>query len=122
MKTTKKQFDYFKQRCLYWRDKLGLRGWCLTFKYGTDDDDQYYAHYAMDGGARNIIVSFTSEWAEEDNLSLNNTNIDRVAFHECCEMLIQELANVALDRGASPDYITDLKHGIVRTLENLLYE
>ncbi len=116
MKTTSKQFKYFKSRCHHWAKELGLVGWRLYIKHAELDDA--YASYDANYDGKVVTIKFTK------NLSLGNPvldddQIDRTAYHELFHVKLFELEVTIKYRY---DYLHEsVEHDIINTIEQLVF-
>ena len=105
---TPSDYQYFKKRCAYWIDKLGLKGWSVYYGKGKSDDS--FAWVDLNSTARSALISVADkhpDWC----LINKRRQIDSSALHECLELLLVDL------KGEERD-----KHTAIRTLENLLID
>lgn len=118
MKTTKKDFDYFKVQCLKWQNKLGIINWAVHFDHKSLED--VYAKTAWKTQDMMAVVQLNTTW---DKLRpKNNKELDRLALHEMMHVLLAPLVSEAEWRYASQDGIDTAEHSIVRSLENILVD
>jgi len=114
MKTTREDFVYFKKRCLYWIDRLGITGWEL-----------HWAHEEM-GGVRGQCAANFDKIA---TLALDKTwdieptrkELERTAFHEAGELLLVLLDILARYRFSITESDLDKeRHTIINRLASAL--
>lgn len=109
-KTTKKDFDYFKKRCLYWIDYYGCLDWNCFFK--MEDLQTRDAETILDYPSRQAIFILDSGYIDFD--------LDDLAFHEVTEaLLLGRLRFMALERNSRDIDIKEEAHRIVMVLHSV---
>ncbi|MBU2549037.1 MAG: hypothetical protein KKB20_11525 [Proteobacteria bacterium] len=117
-KTTKKHFELFKSEVLKWLNTLGIKGWRLHF-YHEDSDDTagcwaIVRYKTVDRVAEFVLArTWTSEPLDHE--------VAQTAFHECLELLLAPLVNLARERYVSENAIVEETHHVIRTIENTFY-
>lgn len=114
MKTTKADFEYFKKRCIHWAKELGLHGIEFTFLHDDEESRGSYQIVYEDGVC---VVHFQVEW--DWPRPRTKKEINRIAFHEMAEIMIQPLKDLARER-YNEEVVSGEAHKIVRRLENLV--
>ena len=115
-KTTKEDFELFKEECEYWLDEFGLKDY-ETFKWHSDEAKQRGACTIDVSGKIGELYLF-KDWQDSPR---NKKEISKTAFHETCELLIGELVSYANDRFTTEDQIIAASHRIIRVMEKLLF-
>ena len=114
MKTTKKDFEYFKKRCEYWRQKFQMGNWDFGFHHEKLEKSK--AEYNTNGGGRLATIWLSTEW----NQHPSKEEIDKTAFHEVVEILLCELRSLASAYFSELE-VNERTHMIVRTMENVVF-
>lgn len=115
---TQKKFEYFKSRCKYWLNYFGIKNWKVEyFIDNSKENDLAYVEYIYNN--RLVIVYFCSiNW--DKNHPPTNNNLNRIAFHEVCEILYIPARYLAENRFLKKGEIDTEIHNLIRTLENVL--
>ena len=117
-KTTKQDFEYFKNECLRWRDLLSLKDWDIYF---------YHERYEKHDGCRACVVDFPSDrvaaiyfdpsWImKPDKYTLSKTT-----FHEICELRFVEIRTLFNMKHELEKRNMEI-HKIIGVLENTMFE
>lgn len=118
MKTTKKDFELFKSTCKKWVERFGLKGWEICYQHvKLRDDRTAECSYDMIGRTASLALS-----TEIDDDTYGHRSVCRDAFHEVGELLLVRIRVLARRRYATEDDIDEEVHGIIRTLENVLFD
>ena len=110
-KTTKKEFNKFKEFFLDWTYTLGLRNYWFTFIHQYLSSS--YANIMYGINSRICVVSF----ATRVDMYFDDKMIERIAFHEACELFLADLAQLVPKKDL--EKLECEKHKIIRTLENI---
>jgi len=114
-KTTKKNFAEFKKECEYWIEYFGLSDWQIHFDHCEVKDGR--ASCWADIIGKLCTIELSTEW----NASPVKWEIKKVAFHEICELLINQLGVLA-KWGHSIDIVNEQLHYVIRRLENTIFK
>ncbi len=76
-KVTDKQFQQFKERCLFWQDKFGLGEWLLHFTHEKLEGKYAQTRWGING--RKATITLTIEFEIEELIGFN---IEESACHE----------------------------------------
>ena len=112
--TTRKDFDYFNKRCRLWADWWGLTEWDLRIKHDDADDDCEAACWTQNESR--IAQIFLN--SEVDDRGFDH--IDKLAFHEICELLLADLRGCAYET-VSQKVVEKENHNVVNRLENAVF-
>ena len=80
MKLNKKHIAYFKERCLFWRDRFCLKHW--RFDFSTKEKIEGYAASRHNIKTFRSIIYLNLDWTNEEGRVISNEEIDRSAKHE----------------------------------------
>lgn len=116
-RTTKAQFELFKETAKNHLAKLGLYNWRIEFFH----KDCGYSYATTDHNIENHCagISLTTKWEENDYL-LNNENIVRSAKHEVHHILLAKLSAYANYRFVNKVMLDQSEEEIVRILDTFL--
>lgn len=118
MKTTQNDFELFKKYCLEYQKFFGLTNFkfYFYFEYGNSGK-----HAIINcGELQDYIATFTfyEDWGDE---IVDEKEIDKIAFHEVCHVLLVRLNAIANSRFITEDEIREAEHEIIRRLENSIF-
>jgi len=115
-KTSQEDFETFKEELTYWLGFFGLKTWEVSF-YWNDKHIDNRATTEPEVGPRLCKFILTkSKWS----YAPDETEIRRLAFHECCELLIAEMAHWAEERNPEGSW-DDISHRFIRIMENSVF-
>ena len=115
MKTTKKDFAYFKSRCQYWLDYFKISEWAISFSH--EDFGDSYAWTSTLPTAKDVRIGL----AINHKIKSTFKDIDRLAFHEVCELMLSDLSWYGSEY-FSQGIINEETHRIINRLENTIYK
>ena len=114
-KVSKKQFKYFKEVFCDMADSLGLREYRIHFEF--EHEEGGYGSCSADIDGRIAIIKLNpifEGWEATDD------HVRQVAVHECLELLMWEMYELASTRWTSKDRVEAARHAIIRRLEKLI--
>jgi len=118
MQTTEDEFDFFKTECDKWIRVFGLLGWGVLYEH-VDIKENWYASVRVNNLEDRIaLFSFNKNITEGEREFLD---IRKTAFHEVMELLLWPMHYIGESRYTSPEELTEARHVIIRTLENIVY-
>jgi len=114
-KTDSKDLNVFIGECKYWIKYFSLA-----------DFEVYYVHENTEGArasyyANTLSMMCTIKLSVDWDYKPHKIEIQKVAFHEVCHMLIVKLG-VAACAGISKDYVDQYEHEIIRRMENSIFK
>lgn len=113
-KTSKQDFDYYKERCLYWQKHLSLDTWRLYFEHDADKDILGYCLPIYSN--RVATMGFSTEFTE----AVTKRAINELALHEILELLLSGLGSLAECRSWDGTEWDKERHTVIRVLEKRL--
>ena len=116
-KTTKKDFEFFKQEAQQWIERFGVKSYDITFTH--EDDGDHLASCGADSGSRIAIINLSA--TDLGELDVTNASIQRAAFHEVLELLMWEITTL-LRNFFSEDIVIKKTHEVIRAIENGVLE
>ena len=120
MKTTKKHFDIFKAECEKWIDIFGLKDWEVIIEHrGVGGGNIAECHRNSTSRVSRLLLC--KEWPAGSMVALTDDNIKLSAFEEVCHVLLYSLSSCAYARHIMEHEIDESEHGIIKTLQNVLY-
>lgn len=121
-KTTKEDFEYFRERCLYWRKRFGLIDWRVTFFHENEKGmpmEGSRAAVDMGTGDLCVLVYLNRDWQMD---APTKPILDRCALHEILHLLTQELVRLGSFRfGVAGDDIPHEAHRVIRRIEAAIH-
>ena len=115
MKTTKKDYEYFKERVAHWQRELGCVDWTIHFRHSRLENELANTGWVDSDGVATITLA--TNWAD---ITATESQLDKTAMHEVCHLLFSALTSEAKARYASEYDIDRAEHHIIRVLENVL--
>ena len=118
MKVSRQDFEYFKERVRYWLRYFQLGDWDVDI---TNIEDTSGAH----GGCwseyrqRQAIININTEF-EPTGAKSWTEEVDHVAFHEACELLLAELRYAGTNRHCTEEMLESAIHGVISRLTNTI--
>ncbi len=120
MKTTKKDFEYFKKCVRKYIKYYGLKRYKVFFNRRDIGDN--FAKYNLSETSKTVLFSFTTDYNLNSPRAEYKDWIKGSAFHEVTHVLIARLGAIAGARYIGCDEIEEAEHDIIRTLENTLLQ
>ena len=115
MKLTQEHFILFRSECKRQLDRLGLKSWKVYYQFKKLDN--CFGRCQWDFSGRVATITLAMEFPKPfDNLE---QQIKETALHECLELLLSPLTDLAITRGFSRDEFDKEMHSIIRTLEKV---
>ena len=119
--TTKGHFDLFCRRSRVWIKYFGLLDWDVDFFFNKNEEEQgeqlAYCMTNLDGRA--ATLGLCHNWHETQP---TRKQINLVAFHEVCELLLSPLNTLSKERFITESRIDEARHSVIRRLENTILE
>jgi hypothetical protein len=120
LKTTKKQFEIFKEECEKWIDYFGLKNWQVEYEHVEIERGRAQACFNCVGGV--AVLSLDIDWDESSDF-VNDKNVRKSAFHEVCELLFGRINDMVGQRwGLIEEDVEEEIHRLIRTLENVVFK
>jgi len=117
MKTTKRHFEYFRERCEHWIKVLGLVGWAVDYHH-DNKAGEVYAKVNADVNGRVASITLSNSWDIIPSVDFDmDEQLNRTALHECLELLLFP----AKDRYCSRSVEDERTHAVIRTLEKVIH-
>jgi len=117
---TKKDFNLFKSECQKWIERLGLISWDIYYEFIDMEDT--YGTLSSNYTGRLATIRLSKTFPKPYENRPLKFEIKRTALHECLELLLSPLNELASDRNFSEDDYEKERHSVIRTLENILME
>lgn len=122
-------FELYKSTVKYWMDFFGLsKEWEIYFKSQVLENSAL-AQVDLDHAGKRLRFSITPVVRNANHLVVSR-DIQRWAFHEVCEVLLDGMETAILDmwkrsdENADPDWnvLNERRHAVIRRLENSVFE
>lgn len=117
--TTKTDFALFCKEAEKWLEIFGLKDWEVKYIHSEGNGQDYALCYTNPVG-RTAKIGLYKTWPEPDVKKTRN-EIKISAFHEVCHIFLESLVSSARARFIMPHEIEETSHGIIRTLERILF-
>lgn len=120
--TTPEEFEWFKMECTYWVKKFGITQWQIFFQHAESKADKDFAAWAITNYTnRSVVLGLGLDYHDSGEREFN---ISRDAFHEVCELLLNDVVVIAkMDISQMQlDELTKSTHEVIRVLENTVWE
>ena len=117
MKTTRANFTLFKKECKKYIDLFGLNNWEVIYRHEALGDAR--ATCTFDSVGKVVVLSLTTDFDKVEDLEFE---IKKCAYHECLELLLAPLCDMASSRDWNFDNWMSESHSIIRTLENVYFK
>lgn len=115
MKTTAKHFEYFRERCLYYIDKLKITSWGVSILHG-DAMKGCAASAQFNYRGAQAFIKLSDTWTHP----ITNEELDRTAKHEVTHLLTARLYLIGSSRFCNEDEIEQANEEVVEHLCKLL--
>ena len=119
--TTKADFELFCKESERWIDIFGLKDWEVKFSHLKNSNGKDYSYFNSNCENRTVMLELCDKWPKRYSPEKTNNEIKLCAFHEVCHIFLETLASCARTRHILPHEIDEAGHGIIRTLERVLY-
>lgn len=114
MKTSKKQFELFKDECEYWIGKFEMNEWLISiFHERLDDNAEGECRRNFRTKTINIVLNTHMDAIDEEL-------IKETAKHECIHALIGRFSGLAQSRFVSVDELRESEEELIRKLEKII--
>ncbi len=121
MKITTEDFRYFEKKVRYWLKYFQLGDWAVDVVNMEEPD-------GVDGSCksifrqRNAAINISTDIGVfTESEEAKRVEIDTIAFHESCELLLAELRHAATDRHSTEETIEAAIHGVISRLTNTIF-
>ena len=85
----------------------------------NDNTRDCWACIAYKMSSRLAVITLAVSWDGEE---IDVVNVRKSAFHEVCELLLARVQHIAECRWAQPEEFQEAVHGVIRILENVVWE
>ena len=109
-KTTENHLAIFQREVEKWIDIFGLLEWEVIFK--RDDLGPHRAALSPNVEGRSAVFILCDKW-NDVNAKLNKAQLQFLARHEVCELLLSDLHWMATCRYVQPEEINSARHTII---------
>ena len=115
MKTSKADFQLFKDECEYWINYFGLQGWDIVYEFVPIEGGNL-AETTIRVFDHCVTIALNSEAGTTSN------RIKRAAFHEIDEIRFGRVRELANTRFMNPNDIQEAIHELIVQDENTIYK
>lgn len=117
MKTTKKQFEFFKRECEKWIKFFGITEYKVVYAHNNEYTDSIAWTQRISWDGNIYKIGLTIDTNKEDNAI---PSLKMTAFHEVCHVLMGDYRTLAGYTFAD-DIVHKEEHKIIRRLENCIF-
>ena len=115
-KLSKKNFEFFEEEGRRWLKFFGIYQWDCRFFFEKNDEALARVEWNTSEGI--AVFYLAKSWGKD---KVCKKTISQSAFHEVCELLLNELNDMA--RGSARDvHVEEAIHRVIRGLENTIFE
>jgi hypothetical protein len=121
VKLTKADFEYFQKWCKFYIKKLNLLNWEVFYDFIKIKEN--FAQVITDRTGKVAQIELSSIWCDIAKLHPYKNKREKIkgsAIHECLEILLSDLEDLAKAKQFDEDAWCSEKHSIIRILEKLL--
>ncbi|OGC77245.1 hypothetical protein A2619_04490 [candidate division WWE3 bacterium RIFOXYD1_FULL_39_9] len=116
-KTTAQDFVRFKKEAEYWIERFGMFDIELCIEHcQTEEDARAFATSDME--SKTCCITLQKDW----NATPEETEIEKIAFHEVLEILFGDLWYLANSRFTTELEMEAARHRIIRIFENCFWK
>lgn len=116
-KTTKEDFEYFKECCKKWIDLFELNNWEVHFDHKEDKEARGSIARNLAGYIATIFLA--KEW-DNTICSITKETLDQVALHEVIHLLLGRIYGVAGARFVSSEELSEAEEETIRKIEHVI--
>jgi hypothetical protein len=116
LKTTKKQFERFKELCHKYIDAYDLNSWHIYYAHKQLEDVNYGAECCPEISSHTAWVNFNTESISGHS----DEELDRFAKHEILHILVSSVSELIYERFISKSEVARSIETLVVKLEGLL--
>ena len=114
-KATKQDYEYFKRKCKDWMEVLSLQSWKIFYDFKPLKSNMADCSTDYDGRVGTIRLN-----NGKVNVEVTRHLLNEVALHECLELLLQPMHDLARCRSWDKYEWDKERHSVIRILEKLL--
>jgi hypothetical protein len=115
-KVPRRMFRLFQDRVYHWLYYFGLKGWDVYFE--QIDLAGAEAAVKYDLPSRQAAFALAQWWPS----LVDETNIDRAAFHEVMHLALGRIETLATARFTTENAIDEEIHHLIRLFENVVWQ
>jgi hypothetical protein len=113
-KTTKENFECFKQSVICWQKLFGLTDYRIEVEHNKLQRQDALAHISCDIDERWAVITLNIKWPFKPN----GLGLEKSAFHEICHLLTAEMDKLGKERYSTLDEINRANEAFVSRMEN----
>ena len=117
VKTTRADFEVFKDAVITWQKSLGLTDWTIYFNHDRLDGEFARTNWTAEDSI--AVITLSTNW---DKLRpKTDDQIRQLALHELLHVLLAPFCAEAENRYATQKQLNTVEHSIIRRLETVLH-
>ena len=117
MKTTKKDFEFFKKECDRYANLFGLDDWSLIYEKDYSFVPNTRASCAINLNACQTEIALAKDWQHE---KVTRKQLSETAKHEVLHILLAPVMVRAMARYTAENDLISAEHSIIQKLMKLL--
>jgi len=117
--TTTQHFEIFRKEARKWIDWFSLHEWAIGFQHGGTVDPDVYAECWTKAIGRTALLVLGADWGKN---KVTKVQVQRSAFHECAELWLRNLNDIAERRTFDENEAEKETHRLIRLLENRVFD
>ena len=118
-KTTKKDFDIFRNECEKWISFFGLTEWETLIQH-KELTNGAWATCSSGYAEKQAELTLNTEW--QDERPLNEEMLKTFAFHEVCHLLFSDLVSIGMARYVEESEFENKEHEVISRLTNSVFK
>jgi len=115
MKLKQSDYDWCYKKMKYWQSKMGMNNQRIYLDFQEDLGFKGQSASNWTGRTSQITLCSTYEWSSKKD-------IEMTIFHEVCECMLEEMYGEMDGAYVHHDIAQRIGHGIIRRLENLMFD
>lgn len=112
-------FQKFEKYVKNWIEFFGLYNWEIGIHTDDGDDGESLAFTTFVVDNRRADIFLCDDW---DGVEKTENELDKLAFHEVCEILLYKIRHLAGKRYYSWDEVDGEIHSVIRILTAKIFE
>ena len=116
MKTTKKDFEIFKEECDKWIKFFGLTDWRIAYEW--IDIETSNANNTYDSQYKWSVITFSKNY----DSFYSETNVKKTAFHEVCHLLVSGFEFLYSQEFRNESMLNRESESFCRIMENSVFK
>jgi hypothetical protein len=121
LRTTKKQFEYFKKKVYDFTEAFGLKDWDIYVQHSPCDEGGSIAECSWDSNNRCATIGFNTDY-DNKIYDLTEYYLKRYALHEIIHVLLAEIHDLMRVNLVHEEKIKKEVHKVSAIIENAIVD